>query len=213
MRARLNLLAEVADNISAGFRLTTGNNTDPVSTNQTLGNTSNRYSVMFDQAYLKADPYAWLTIVGGRVPNPWFGTDLVWDIDLNFDGAAVLTKPKIREDFTPFFTIGAFPLQEVELSSRDKWLYGAQLGADWGGDKVKTKFGVAYYDYRNITGVRNALNSHLNDFTAPQFVQKGNTLFNISQDAARPDLYALAAEFRRSMSPPCLTSAFSIRCM
>ncbi|MFZ5593577.1 MAG: putative porin [Pseudomonadota bacterium] len=196
LRARLNLLAEVTDNISAGFRLTTGNNTDPVSTNQTLGNTGNRYSVMFDQAYLKADPYAWLTIVGGRVPNPWFGTDLVWDIDLNFDGVAVLTKPKIRENFTPFFTIGAFPLQEVELSSRDKWLYGAQLGADWGGDKVKTKFGVAYYDYRNITGVRNALNSHLNDFTAPQFVQKGNTLFNISQDAARPDLYALAAEFR-----------------
>ena len=89
----------------------------------------------------------------------------------------------IRTRDFAFLTLGAFPLQEVELSKDDKWLFGGQLGFDWkfaGGSRVR--FGVAYYQYENIVGQRNALGSDLLDFTAPQFLQKGNTLFDIRND-------------------------------
>ena len=196
LRVRLSMLAEVTQGISAAFRLATGGSNDPVSTNQTLGNSGNRFNFSLDQAYVKFDPYSWLTVVAGKTPNPWFATDLVWDEDLNFDGVAVQLKPRLGYDVVWFSTLGAFTLQEVELSKNDKWLYGAQTGVDWHRSDFRARFGVAYYDYQNITGRRNTLNSHLLDFTAPQFMQKGNAVFNISQDAAKPDLYALAAEYK-----------------
>ena len=78
IRARLGLLANITHGVSAGFRLTTGNTSDPVSTNQTLGNYENKYSLVFDRAYLKLDPWESVTASAGRIPNPFYSTDLEW---------------------------------------------------------------------------------------------------------------------------------------
>jgi hypothetical protein len=205
VRARLGLLAKVTEGVTAGLRLSTGNTSDPVSTNQTLGNTGNKYNLVLDRAYLKAEPWDWLSVSGGRMPNPFFSTDLVWDDDLNFDGIAATFKPWPRETMAakPFFSLGAFPLQEVESSStnkaRDKWLYAAQAGLDWRlGAYTRWRFGLAYYDYRNIKGERNPiLGSTLYDETAPDFRQKGNSVFNIDNDGnAATNLWALASDYR-----------------
>jgi hypothetical protein len=98
-----------------------------------------------------------------------------------------------------FATVGAFPLTEVELSSDDKWLFGGQLGIDWrtlAGSRWR--LGAAYYDFRNVAGVRNLPNSTLNDFTAPAFLQRGNTLYDIRNNPTDPtqDLFALATQFK-----------------
>lgn len=211
IRARLGMDANVTDSLKAGVRITTGNTLDPVSTNQTLGNYGDRYQVVWDQAYLRyqrltVGGFPWLTLWGGRLPNPWLHTDLVWDSDLNFEGLAGTLSYNFTDKSGQagdrkrdvFFTLGAFPLQEIELSSRDKYLFGTQLGTDWQmrGDSI-FHAGVAYYDYVNITGKLNALDSNLLDFTAPQFVQKGNTLYDIRNDTdPNTNLYALAAEYR-----------------
>ncbi|MBI5041245.1 MAG: putative porin, partial [Gammaproteobacteria bacterium] len=149
MRARLRLGvdATVTQNILAGVRLTTGDTDNPVSTNQSLGNYGNRYQMVVDQAYLRydaltSDQQRWLRLWGGRIPNPWLSTDLVWDGDLGFEGVAgTLTKQisfgegLYAEDETErsvFLTLGAFPLStEKAYGSDDKWLYGAQVGTDW----------------------------------------------------------------------------------
>lgn len=208
-RARLGLEARPADTLLIGLRLTTGTTTDPVSTNQTLGVNANRYSVTWDQLYLQykapavaGDP--WLTLWGGRMPNPWFSSDLVWDADLGFEGVAAKytyglpgAVPEYGKMRNLFFTVGAFPLQEVELSSHDKWLYGAQLGIDldrrgWS----RFRAALAYYYFDNIAGRRNALDSTLLDFTAPGYMQKGNLLFDIRNDSdPTTDLWALAADY------------------
>ncbi|NWG87716.1 MAG: putative porin [Hydrogenophilaceae bacterium] len=202
LRARLGLSAKVTDSISAGFRITTGNTSDPVSTNQSLGNTGNKYSLVLDRAFAKVDPWDWLSASGGRIPNPFFSTDMVWDDDLNFEGVAATFKPWSRATMTakPFFTIGAFPLQEVETSTvnpaKDKWLYGAQAGLDWrSGAFTRWRFGLAYYDYRNVKGVHDDVAGGGNPYaaTAPQFRQKGNTLFDLSPDDS---LSGLAADYR-----------------
>ena len=49
LRARLGMLARISDDWSAGIRLTTGNDTDRVSTNQTLGNNFNKYTIYVDE--------------------------------------------------------------------------------------------------------------------------------------------------------------------
>jgi len=205
LRARLGLLAKVSDQVSAGFRITTGHTGDPVSTNQTLGDSFNKLNLVLDRAFVKAEPWDWLSVSAGRIPNPFFSTDLVWDDDLNFDGVAATFKPWTdrRRATQAFFTVGAFPLQEVESSAankaKDKWLYALQAGLDWrSGAHSRGRLGLAYYDYRNVKGVRNpVLGSRLYDGTAPEFRQKGNSVFNIDNDGnPNTNLWALAADYR-----------------
>jgi hypothetical protein len=124
-----------------------------------------------------------MTLTGGRVPNPFFYTDLVWDHDLAFEGFAISLLTDTQEDarLRGFFTAGAFPLQEVEFSARDKWLYGTQAGIEAKPvNDLNAKIGAAYYNYRHVVGkLSPASNPTQYDYTAPLFLQKGNTLFDI----------------------------------
>lgn len=202
VRARLGLLAKVTPGITAGFRLSTGNTSDPVSTNQTLGTYENKYSIVFDRAYLKLDPKESLTVSGGRIPNPFFSTDLVWDDDLNFEGvAASLHTPESSiAEFRPYLTAGAFPLQEIEQSTtvkaKDKWFWGTQAGFDWSmGYNTRLKIGAAYYDFRNVEGVRTPVGEETsNNKTVPLYRQKGNSVFDVDPTSATT--WALASKFK-----------------
>lgn len=204
LRARLGLNAKITQAISAGLRLATGNLQDPVSTNQTLGQYGNKYDFVLDRAFVKAhsdETLPWLTVSAGRIPNPWFGTDLVWDEDLNFEGAALYIDPNAQSSkaWRPFLTLGAFPLQEIEKSdtvqAKSKWLLGVQTGVEWVRDtNARAKVGLAYYDYRNISGIRNEFGLDAFNRTAPQFRQKGNSVFLI--DPPTFSLYALAADYK-----------------
>ena len=196
VRARLGVSATADDHWSGNVRLTTGSTTDPLTSNQTLGNYGNRFTVAFDRASVRYRQGGSFNMVAGRFGNPWFGTDLIWNSDLAFDGVAAQWTPMVSTWGKAFFTAAAMPLQEVELSSADKWLYGAQMGMEWPGrGLVSGRVGVGYYHFSNTVGKANAAGSSLNDFTAPVFAQKGNTYFNISSDPVRP-LLALASDYR-----------------
>ncbi len=198
LRARLDMLAKVDDQIEAGLRFSTGNTTDPLSPNQTLGNSFTRNSFVVDRAYLRYDPKPWFTFWGGRMPSPWFSTDLVWNENLNFDGAVAVFRPRLTGSLTGFATLGWFPVQEVELSASDKYLTGTQVGVDWKfATNHKLKAGLAYYNFHRTHGQPNALfNTNLKDYTAPQFVQKGNSMFDIRNDGGVTELYALASDYK-----------------
>lgn len=196
VRARLGATINVDDHWGGGIRLTTGSSTDPLSSNQTLGNYGNRYTTTFDRAFIRWRNGQSANAVVGRFGNPWFGTDLVWANDLSFDGAAVQWTPDFGRWGRGFFTAAAMPVQEVELAAGDKWLYGLQAGVQWpGNNQVSGRVALSYYHYSKIKGQANAPSSSLLDYTAPAFAQKGNTYFNISSDPARP-LLALAADYQ-----------------
>jgi hypothetical protein len=213
--------ARITDSLKAGVKFTTGNTNNPVSTNQTLGNYNNRYQVVMDEAYLrydwtrydwKTDAYPWLTLWGGRFPNPFFHTDLVWDSDVGFEGAAATYRTRLAREtasnaYIPelFATAGGFVVQENQDNCSTKWLYAGQLGGDWtyadaaAEEPSRFKLALAYYDYRNIEGKPDSLGSNKNDCTAPEFIQKGNSLMRISNDIGElpsdPRLVGLAADF------------------
>ena len=211
VRARLGANIKISDDFSGGIRLVTGNASDPVSPNQTVGmnngSGNSKYNFALDRAFLKYKPNDWLSVTGGRFANPWMNTDLVWDPDLSFDGVAASLTPKVNDRLRGFFTAGIFPIEEVESSSnngtstvkaKDKWLYGAQAGIEFGAvNETKLKLAAAFYDFSNVTGVQNDLGSTTQNLTAPRFRQRGNTVFNISNPlntTAGP--FALASEFR-----------------
>jgi hypothetical protein len=213
LRARLGLRASIAEGVQAGLAFATGtvgSTGSPNSTNNTLGDYFNRQSAGIDLAYVRWQPHEVLTLQGGRIENPFFGTDLLWAPDLRFDGVAASLRPFLREDVKPFLSLGAFPLREFEPipesnpSRRNKWLYATQVGVDFGApDATLLRLGAAYYSYRNVAGIPNVgaagtPGATLQDWTAPQFRQKGNTLFPISV-AGTPlanVLYGLASQFR-----------------
>lgn len=202
-RVRLGMEATISDQLGAVLRLSTGNTGNPVSTNALLGDYMNKDGVVFDLAYLRWTPSRYLTLTGGRMPNPWFSTDLVWDNDLNFEGfAATASVPLMQSRVVPFLTAGAFPLGSSDFSQHDKWLTAGQVGVNLNpGGSVRAKLGAAYYYFRHITGVSNddPIYPTATDWSVPQYKQKGNTLFPINLAFVPPpsDLkWALAAEFR-----------------
>ena len=197
VRARIGLTATIDDNWSAGVRLTTGSATDPVSSNQTLGTYNNRYTVLIDRAYARYRYRDEFSVTAGRFGNPWFGTNLLWANDLSFDGVAVQWTPKLTSDIRGFVTLAALPVQEIELSSADKWLFGGQVGASIAPSprSLGARVGVGYYHYANLLGKVSPPGSSRNESTAPVFAQKGDSYYNISSDVLRP-LLGLAAEYR-----------------
>ncbi|RRJ94970.1 hypothetical protein Ga0100231_012210 [Opitutaceae bacterium TAV4] len=200
LRARLALDADLGENFSAGLRIATGNDSSPVSTNQTMGSDGlgAKYALWLDRAFLNynipgltSDKQIALTV--GRFNTPFFSTDLIWDDDLGFDGIMAQARYGIGQRITPFFTLGAFPVyntdfnfssnQPQKFKSEDKWLYGGQLGFDWKlTDDLSVKVGVAYYDFVNVEGKISSSYIPLNasdpgntDGSRPAFAQRGNT--------------------------------------
>lgn len=207
-QARLSANAQVNDQTEVGLRLSTGSEKNPVSTNNILGDYMNKDTVTFDQAYLKWTPLADAAVMpgkldlwGGRIPNPFIHTDLVWDGDLNFEGVAANLETPIQPILKGFLNAGVFPLQEEEWTSHDKWLFGGQLGLQYAPSNVTYTLAAAYYYYQHIQGQRNpntdADGEGPNDYTAPDYQQTGNTVFNINSDIkGASDLPALASDFK-----------------
>jgi len=205
-RGRLGMDADLTNGFDAGIRIATGQDSQPVSTNQTLGASGgnfSKYAVWLDRGYLK---YNWqddLTLSAGRFDNPfWAPTDLVWYKELAFDGFAVQAKHEVFENFTPFVVAGAFPIYNtdfnlginlgdpvtgapIKIPSHDKWLFGGQLGFAYKIDpEITARFGVGYYDFNNVQGqysspcvVVSASDVCNTDLTRPSFAQKGNSYF------------------------------------
>jgi hypothetical protein len=207
LRARIAVTANVTDEVATTLRLSTGNTTDRTSTNQTLGQSFNKYTVVVDQAYvtLKATPQ--LTLSGGRMPNPFFSTDLVWADDLGFEGFAASLKKPLFTNGNGFLAAGYFPLAtDAPGTTNSRSLMGVQGGIDvklpGGGNQLK--LGVALYDYRGIEGQKEdtlALNAvpnygARNEYPAG-FRQRGNTLFRVNAPGdTGTSYYGLASSFR-----------------
>jgi hypothetical protein len=204
LRARLGAEIQMGEGFTGGLRIATGDSNSPVSTNQSLGLAGNgqggnfsKYAIWLDRAFLKYEaggqPGRNLAATVGRFDNPFFNSEVMWDNDLGFDGAALAGRYRVNDWFTPFFAGGAFPIfntdfnfssnQPAKFKSDDKWLYGVQLGTDVKlGKGFTLKVAGGYYFFDNVAGRLSSPFTPLNssdagdtDATRPSFAQKGNT--------------------------------------
>ena len=86
-RARLGATYDVLDFLTVGARLVTGDPDDPNSADLSLSNFDDDLTVALDQAYIRLN-FGALTINGGKIPQVFQRTDLVWDGDVNPEGFA-----------------------------------------------------------------------------------------------------------------------------
>lgn len=197
MRARAGLHADIGDGFMIGLRAATGNDSSPVSTNQTLGGNFNKYSLWLDQAFVRWDGAIGSTAVSasaGRFENPFYKTsDIMWDNDVMFDGLVFKASPQIGENLGAFLTAGAFPIfnsgfhfpnnDPDKFESSDRYLYGAQGGVDFVLTKqVEGKLAIGYHDFGDVEGELSdpfvpitANDAGSTDERRPSFAQKGNT--------------------------------------
>lgn len=220
IRLRFGANVNVNDAVKVGFRLTTGTSGNPISMNSTLGDSFSPDDVLLDRAFARIGfrnrlGDRWLEFNGGRIERPFLATDLVWDPDVSFQGVAATVSHRfgfgddlLSQDFRNyemFMTLGGFALDNDELpfddgSSDDKYLLGGQLGLRYHANNQSTfELAGAVYDYVNIVGKFNpdgAFGSTRYDWTAPDFVTKGNTMYPIRFNAAGdPTLFGIASDF------------------
>lgn len=224
LRARVGVLADISERTKAGVRLATGSDDNPVSTNQTLGGGLSKKSVWLDQGWVSHQPTDWVKITAGRFGNPFMSTDTLFSNDLNFDGVAAQFEHATWSGSggSLFGTLGYIPLEysadnfpgtsQDKMESKNKWLLGAQVGANWKiNDTNQLRGALAYYDFHNISGRLSepcelyAGEDHCStDWARPDFMQKGNTLMllrNIALDpldpanTRMPQYVGLASEF------------------
>ena len=162
IRFRLGLDATVTPALKVGARLATGSSTDPVATNQSFSTSFNRVSFLLDRAYVAYTPELpgldQFKLTGGIIENPfWTVGELVWDEDLNFDGAAAHMEKTVGPAKL-FVNGGVFSLQTDITEAASLW-------SIQGGGSVQpfTQFttevlnnftvtgALAYHDYKNVT--------------------------------------------------------------
>jgi Putative porin len=118
-RLRLGLRGILADDWVFGVRLETG--TNPRSSNVTFGDDTsttsgtttttngpfakNNDGIFVGQAYLSYHGFPGITLTGGKMPNPFVSTFMVWDPDINPEGLA--------EQWKHTFTFGGIQTPQV----------------------------------------------------------------------------------------------------
>ncbi|MNS09455.1 hypothetical protein D3C72_409420 [compost metagenome] len=222
LRARLGMKAVIAPDWTAGIRIGTGSDNSPVSTTQTLGGGFGKKDIWLDQGYLTWKATNELTLTGGRFANPFFSTDMLYSNELNFDGIAAMFDHKLNRDWGMFGTVGAFPIEYTNDTSSsngfdkeesdNKWLFGAQIGANWAiNSSNRLKGALAYYRFDDIEGQRSSPCEPWagapgcdSDGTRSAFMQKGNTVFLLRDitpnplnpaTTPQPQFVGLASEF------------------
>ena len=222
LRARLGMKAVISPEWTAGIRIGTGSDNNPVSTTQTLGGGFAKKDIWLDQGYLTWKPSDELTLTGGRFANPFMSTDMLYSNDLNFDGVAAIFDHKLSRDWGVFGTVGAFPVEYTNDTSTsngfdkedsdNKWLYGAQIGAKWAiNSNNRVKGALAYYRFDDIEGQRSSPCEPWagapgcdSDGTRASFMQKGNSVFLLRDitpnplnptTTPQPQFVGLASEF------------------
>ena len=208
VRLRLGTTAAVTDDFLVVTRLATGNDINPTTRNQRLGTYNQPFDIFVDLAYGEwrpGDPseYGAYTVRGGRLPNPFVTTSLLFDEDLTFDGVTGSYRlDAFGRDEAFFVNLGGFALLAespnlIDGGANDKYWWGTQVGLELDlTEDLGLMFLGSYYGFVNVVGQRNDFNSTSKDWTAPAFIAKGNTVFDIRNDLD-PDtqLFALASDF------------------
>src|SRR5260370_1608086 len=111
-RLRFNAEAQLNDQLKGGFSFASGDLNNPISTNQTANQYATRKSIAIDRAYATYNP-SWfrpLTLTGGKFAYPWSNTELVWDKDLNPEGAAETLALNVKTPLLKKFRFVGFQL-------------------------------------------------------------------------------------------------------
>lgn len=146
LRGRLAASFRVANEFTLGARLVTGNPDDPRTADATIGDFARDLNVSFDQMYAEYR-FGNLMLVGGKFPNPFVSSELVWDGDVNPQGLSgrytILANDLLSAQLTGMY----FAIDE-ETSPTKSDMLGGQISLTWHAQpNWKLSFALGHYDY------------------------------------------------------------------
>ena len=145
LRGRLGATYSATDAVTIGARLATGDPDDPNSSDVTFSNFADDFDVSLDLAYAAVtlgDAKLW----GGKFLLPFTRTDLVWDGDVNPQGAAAAYRRPLGPAI--FRVSGLYFAVDQTVAGSDSSMVGGQVGLEWPAtDALKFDLAVAEYDY------------------------------------------------------------------
>lgn len=176
LRARLRAAYAVNRWLTIGGQLGTGDNDDPNSTDQTLGNFVDDLTVSLDQAYMRGT-FGDLTLVAGKIPQPFVRTELVWDGDVNPQGVSGAYRLPLGGGASAK-AVGMYFLIDEATGGEDSRMIGGQLQLETAASApVKVELAASYYDYRlsSLAGGDTG-DFRTNRFAAGQYLSDFNLL-------------------------------------
>ncbi len=159
-RFRFNGDVQMQKGWSAGFALETASAAD--SGNQTFENGGDDYGISLARAYVGWQPRNDLKFVAGKIRNPFYTTDLVWDGDINPQGVSeVYTYSLGGKDSLELRALQSIMDDNNEATAgrngNDAWLFAQQVVFTkyFGTTKLVAAPGYMAYTTSNMGGLTN----------------------------------------------------------
>lgn len=153
LRARLRAAYAFNKWLTLGGQVATGDNDDPNSTDITLGSFDDDLTISLDQIYMRGT-FGLLTLTGGKIPQPFARTELVWDGDVSPQGVSASYKLDLGGGTSAKANALYFLIDEA-AGGEDSRMVGGQLQFETSASKrLKFELAAGYYDYRlsSLTG-------------------------------------------------------------
>ncbi|MFA6358291.1 MAG: putative porin [Candidatus Omnitrophota bacterium] len=159
MRVRLGVESKINDKLLVGIGLATGisSTTDKDgarSTNVDMGSGFTKKNINLDYAYAQYSPTPWATIVGGKFKNTlWEPGDLIWDTDINPEGASLKLSKNINPKTSLFMNTGMLVVETDTGSGSPATMFIVQPGFNYDlTPTIGVKGAVSYYDNFSVKG-------------------------------------------------------------
>lgn len=148
-RLRFGLRTSIVEGLDLNLRLASGESSDVTSTNQTFTDFWNRKPINIDQASLSFTPQSVraLTLGVGKFAYPVRRTQMVWDDDVNWEGAYEQVN----------WAAGAAQIRVVAIQSplndvgadRDAFMFGQYAQADFRVGAHRVQLSLGDYAFQN----------------------------------------------------------------
>lgn len=154
VRYRLGIISKPVDKLEVGAGLASGSD-DQRSTNQSFDESFSTKNIGLDYAYAQYQFTDSFKAVGGKFKFKdylWTPTDLIWDSDINPEGASANIAFRNSLGAT-FLNGGVWVLEEEGGSHNDPNMFYGQLGHKWNSGRLFGTLAGSYYNYSDITGL------------------------------------------------------------
>jgi hypothetical protein len=155
IRVRLYVDAPITDEIDTHLMVSTNMSTHQESTtsNATFGEDFNDKGIYLARAYAEYKPN-WLkglALGAGKFKKNFYHTDIMWDPDVNPEGAYEYYRYSGSKVFQPFVYLSQMVVNENNRTP-DAMLYLSQAGFEWKIGPVKWMLAGSYYSWSNLAG-------------------------------------------------------------
>jgi hypothetical protein len=160
IRARLGVAAKINDEWDVGMRLATAEKGNPVSGNQTLGQSDSDKAIWLNTAFLNYHPAVikGFNVTAGKMEVPFYAVgknQLIWDADLTLEGGAARYVWSVCKQTKVTVNGGGFWLAE-NAAAADPAVWGLQAYVEQAlGGPSSVIGGASYYNYTHIKGYTN----------------------------------------------------------